>query len=60
MDILGIKDKVRCSGLCKNFRKPEIEWTPQEIEIDSRLQVKLCFNADHTSQYYSATIPWKT
>ena len=46
MDILGVKDKVHCSGLSKSFRKSEVEWTPQEIDIDSHLEVVQCFNQD--------------
>jgi hypothetical protein len=34
MDILGLKDKIRSSGLSKFFRKDKSEWTPQEIEYD--------------------------
>ena len=51
-------DKVRCSGLSKYLRKPEVEWKPQEIDIDSCLEIVHCFNQDGTS-FYNASILWK-
>ena len=57
MDVLGIKDKVRCSGLSKNFRKPESEWTPQEIEYDKKMKITSIIKDG--VRFYSCGIPWK-
>ncbi|MBM3931204.1 MAG: hypothetical protein FJ336_08030, partial [Sphingomonadales bacterium] len=59
MDTIGIKDKVRTSGLSKNFKKPRSEWTPQEIEVDDMMIVKCHPAIGGTPQYYSCSIPWK-
>jgi len=59
MDTLGIKDKVRSSGLSKNFKKPESEWTPLEKEIDASMVVTLHPATKHCPQHYSCAIPWK-
>ena len=57
MDILGIKDKIRCSGLSKNFRKDMSEWTPQEIEYDRKMKITSHKN-ELGINYYSCDIPW--
>ncbi len=57
MDILGIKDKIRCSGLSKNFRKDKSEWTPQEIEYDRKMKITSHKN-ELGINYYSCDIPW--
>ena len=58
MDTLGIKDKVRATGLSKNFKKPENEWTPQEKEYDLKLKVEKRLNEKGNS-FYVVSIPWK-
>ena len=58
MDILGLKDKIRSSGLSKNFRKDKSEWTPQEIEYDRKMKITAHTN-DLGVSYYSCEIPWK-
>jgi hypothetical protein len=58
MDILGLKDKIRSSGLSKNFIKDKSEWTPQEIEYDRKMKITAHTN-DLGVSYYSCEIPWK-
>ena len=59
MDTLGIKDKVRTSGLSKNFKKEPGEWSPREMEVDEHMIVDQIPPNGEDPQHYTCRVPWK-
>ncbi|MGV1013329.1 MAG: reverse transcriptase domain-containing protein, partial [Flavobacterium sp.] len=58
MDTLGIKDKARSPGQSKNFKRPESEWSPQEMAVEAEMIVDFIPAKEGDPAHATCKIPW--